>query len=323
MKALVCTGSGVALRDVPEPEPSPGEALVAVRSAGICNTDVELARGYMGFRGVLGHEVVGEVLSVAGSPIPPALAGQRVALEINCACGACPTCRAGGRNHCPTRTVLGILGRDGGLAERVCIPIENLHPIPSSIPDEAAAFIEPLAAALHSFDEAAPRPGDRVCVLGDGKLGLLAGLALAARRGDLGRAVLVGRHREKLAVVEAAGLSVALEADFRETGFDVVVEATGQPAGLARAIAMVRPRGTIVLKSTYAGVAGVDLAPLVINELRVVGSRCGDFARAIEVLARGSLDPRPLVHAKMPLADVEQAFQRATEPGVLKVLVVP
>jgi len=311
MKALLCKGDGVALAEVPDPEPAPGEVLVKVRSAGICNTDQELARGYMGFRGVLGHEVIG------------LHAGKRVAMEINCACGSCATCRAGGRNHCPTRTVLGILGRDGGIAEAVRIPEENLHFLPDSIPDESAAFLEPLAAALHAFDEAAPRPGDRVCLLGDGKLGLLTGLALAARRGDLGRAVAVGRHRDKLAILEAAGLDVTLEADFSESRFDIVVEATGQPSGLTRALAIVKPRGTIVLKSTYAGVANVDLAPAVINEVKIIGSRCGDFQRAIDVLARGLVDPRPLLAARYPLADAERAFRHAAEPGVLKVLVVP
>ncbi|MDC3955950.1 alcohol dehydrogenase catalytic domain-containing protein [Polyangium jinanense] len=311
MKALQCTENGVALADVPDPEPTPGEVVVKVRSAGICNTDQELARGYMDFRGVLGHEVIGMH------------AGKRVAMEINCACGKCATCRAGGRNHCPTRTVLGILGRDGGIAEFVRIPEENLHILPDTIPDESAAFIEPLAAALHAFDEAAPRPGDRVCLLGDGKLGLLTGLALAARRGDLGRAVAVGRHRDKLALLEAAGLDVALESEFSEAGFDLVVEATGKPAGLARALAIVKPRGTIILKSTYAGVANVDLAPAVINENKIIGSRCGDFQRAIDVLARGVVDPRPLISARYPLADAARAFQRAAEPGVLKVLVLP
>jgi threonine dehydrogenase-like Zn-dependent dehydrogenase len=323
MKALSCTDRGVVLDDVAEPEPTEAEVVVRVESAGLCNTDLELARGYMNFRGVLGHEVIGRLASAAPGARAEKLAGKRVALEINCACGACATCRAGGRNHCPSRTVLGILGRDGGIAEYVRIPVENLHVVPDSIPDEAAAFIEPLAAALHAFDEAAPRPGDRVCLLGDGKLGLLTGLALAARRGDLGRAVAVGRHREKLAILEAAGLDVALEEGFAESGFDIVVEATGSPKGLSRALSLVKPRGTIVLKSTYAGAADVDLAPIVIHEIKLVGSRCGDFGRAIDVLARGLVDPRPLVSARYPLADAERAFHRAAEPGVLKVLVVP
>lgn len=318
MKALSCTESGVLLADMPMPE-ADEEALVRVRLAGICNTDLEIARGYMGFRGVLGHEVIGEV--IAGGD--PAIRGRRVAMEINCACGHCAVCRAGGRNHCPTRTVLGILGRDGGLAEHVRIPSENLHLIPDSVSDEAAVFIEPLAAALHAFDDAAPRPGDRVCLLGDGKLGLLIGLALAARRFDLGRAVAVGHNATKLSILEAAGLSIAHENGFSETGFDLVVEATGHPSGLARALSIVKPRGTIILKSTYAGAAGVDLAPIVINEIRVIGSRCGDFARAIEVLSRGAIDPRPLISARYSLAEAEQAFQKAAMPGVLKVLVKP
>jgi len=311
MKALACTDDGVRLADLPRPEPTPGELVVELVSAGICNTDLELARGYMNFRGVLGHEDLGRVN------------GKRVVLEINCACGRCPTCRAGGRNHCPTRTVLGILGRDGGIAEAVRIPEENLHEIPDAIPDACAAFIEPLAAALHAFDEAAPRPGDRVCLLGDGKLGLLTGLALAARRGDLGRAIALGHHRDKLAILEAAGLEVALENGFSGSNFDIVVEATGKPAGLARALSLVRPRGKIVLKSTYAGAADVDLAPIVINEIALIGSRCGDFGRAIDVLARGVVDPRPLIAARYPLADAERAFEHAARPGALKVLVLP
>lgn len=322
MKALVCKDGGASLEDVAEPSPKPGEVIVKVRSSGICNTDLELARGYMGFRGTLGHEVIASVVE-AGGDIPAALAGKRVALEINCACLRCPTCRAGGRNHCPNRTVLGILGRDGGLAERVQIPIENLHVIPDDVSDEAAAFVEPLAAALHAFDEAALKPGDRALILGDGKLGLLIGLCLAARRGDLSRAVCVGRHREKLAILEAAGLSVELEGGFREAGFDVVIEATGQASGLARALSAIKPRGTLILKSTYAGDAGVDLAPIVINEIRLIGSRCGDFDRAVDALARGVVDPRPLITAKYPLADAARAFEKAKEPGVLKVLVLP
>lgn len=212
MKALAVSDGGARLVDLPWPEPDPGEALVRVRLAGICNTDLELARGYLGFRGVLGHEVLGTVVSAApDTPLPDGLLGKRVALEINCACERCATCRDGGRNHCPERTVLGILGRNGGIAEAVAIPIRNLKPIPDSISDEAAIFIEPLAAALHAFDAVAVRPGDRVALLGDGKLGLLIGLGLALRRGDLARAVVIGRHRAKLALLEAKGLEARLD----------------------------------------------------------------------------------------------------------------
>lgn len=330
MKALVCSDRGVTLDDLPTPELAPGEALVAVRAAGICNTDLELARGYMNFRGVLGHEVFGQVVAMHPKDeplgfhlVPSELAGRRVVMEINCACGRCLTCRNGGRNHCPTRTVLGIVGRNGGLAEYVRIPMENLHIVPDSIPDEHAVFIEPLAAALHAFDDAALRPGDRVCILGDGKLGLLIGLALAARRGDLGRAVAVGHHRANLDILAAAGLDVVLSKNFGESNFDVVVEATGKPSGLAQAIRIVRPRGTIVLKSTYAGEATVDLAPIVIHEIKLVGSRCGDFPRAIEVLSKGVLNPSPLITSRYSLRDAERAFAQAATPGTMKVLVVP
>ncbi|HRI64885.1 MAG TPA: alcohol dehydrogenase catalytic domain-containing protein [Polyangium sp.] len=330
MKALVCSDRGVVLDELATPELTTGDALVAVRSAGICNTDLELARGYMNFRGVLGHEVFGNVIAMRpkdepfGYPLNSnELAGRRVAMEINCACGRCLTCRNGGRNHCPTRTVLGILGRDGGLAEYVRIPMENLHIVPDSIPDDYAVFIEPLAAALHAFDEAALRPGDRVCLLGDGKLGLLIGLALAARRGDLGRAIAVGHHRANLDILANAGLDVTLDKSFSENNFDLVVEATGHPSGLARATQLVRPRGTIILKSTYAGDAQFDLAPIVINEIKLIGSRCGDFTRAIDVLSKGVINPSPLIAARYSLADAEKAFAHAATPGVMKVVVVP
>lgn len=324
MRALVCSGSGVHLADRDDPVAIAGEAVVAVRAAGICNTDLEIARGYMGFTGVIGHEVLGEIVqTAAGEAVPEHLAGRRVVSEINCACGRCPVCHDGGRNHCPHRTVLGILGRDGGLAERVRVPLVNLHAVPDSVPDAAAVFVEPLAAALHAFDQAHLKPGDRVAILGDGKLGLLIGLALAARCGDLGEALSVGRHRDKLEIVEAAGLEVALEGDHSRSGYDVVVEATGQASGLSKALSMLRPKGKLILKSTYAGQAGVDLAPIVINELEVIGSRCGAFGRAIDAIARHRIDPTPLITETYPIADAEHAFDRAAAPGVLKVVVQP
>jgi len=330
MKALVCSSSGVSLDELPTPALAAGDALVAVRAAGICNTDMELARGYMNFRGVLGHEVFGHVVAMhpKDEPFgdlvgPNELIGQRVVMEINCGCGRCRICRNGGRNHCSTRTVLGILGRDGGLAEYVRIPMENLHVVPDSIADEHAVFIEPLAAALHAFDDAPLRPGDRVCLLGDGKLGLLIGLALASRRADLGRAIAVGHHRTNLEILGAAGLDVVLDKGFSESNFDVVIEATGHPSGLARAMHLVRPRGTIILKSTYAGESNVDLAPIVIHEIKLLGSRCGDFTRAIEVLSKGAINPSPLVAARYSIGEAERAFAHASAPGVMKVLVLP
>jgi threonine dehydrogenase-like Zn-dependent dehydrogenase len=245
-----------------------------------------------------------------------------VVAEINCACRVCTVCTRGEPQHCPNRTVLGILGKDGGLAERVAVPLVNLHAIPDAIPDESAIFVEPLAAAIHAFDEAPPQPGDRVLLIGDGKLGLLIGLVLARMLGGLGEARAVGRHASKLALLEAAGLTVGLAKDFAGRDYDLVIEATGQVDGLALALRSVRPRGTIVLKSTYAGAPSIDLAPAVIQELRIVGSRCGNFERAISALAQG-LDPRPLISARLPLSAGEHAFSRAAEPGVLKVLVAP
>jgi threonine dehydrogenase-like Zn-dependent dehydrogenase len=322
VKALYCGEDGVKLTERPEPEPVVGEALVQVRQAGICNTDLEIARGYMGFTGILGHEVLGTIVRAGpDTEVSDRLNAGRVVSEINCSCLACPTCREGGRHHCPHRTVLGILGKDGALAERVAIPLANLHPIPDSLSDEIAVFVEPLAAAMHTFDDAACRPGDRVLVIGDGKLGLLIGLTLASRRGDLRRAVQLGRHPEKLAIVAAAGLETMMDGELDVGGFDVVVEATGQPSGLERALAAVKPRGKIVLKSTYAGEAGVDLAPIVINEIQVIGSRCGTFERAIDALASGRIDPTPLITERYSLARGEHAFERAAADGVLKVLI--
>lgn len=321
MKALVARSGGVRLEDRADPVPAADEALLEVLAAGICSTDLEIARGYMGFEGVLGHEVVARV--VAG---PPPWLGARVAVEINCACHRCPTCAGGHQRHCPTRTVLGILGKDGGLAQRLTAPVANLHRLPDALDDARAVFVEPLAAAIHTFDDAVVAPGDRVLVIGDGKLGLLIGLALSQRR-DLAEARVLGRHPHKLAILAAAGLSTSCEGEgpsaVRAAGYDVVIEATGQAAGLARALAALRPRGTLALKSTYAGQAQVDLAPIVIHELRVVGSRCGTFGRAIEALASGRVDPTPLLAAEYPLADAEAAFARAGTAGVLKVIVRP
>lgn len=320
MQALTFHGGVVRLADRPVPIPAPGEALLKIHRAGICATDLEIARGYMGFEGTLGHEAVGEVVDVGpGTALPAGLDGVRVVPSINFACQRCAICRAGDGGHCPERTVLGILGQDGAMAEYVTAPIANLHAVPAGVDADRAVFTEPLAAAIHAFDGLALDAHSRVLVLGDGKLGLLIGLALASRAPTIGQAVLVGRHPEKLAIAAATGLDTALAADFDGGGFDVVVEATGHPDGLATAFAALRPRGTLVLKSTYA--AGTpNLAPIVINELRVVGSRCGPFEPALAALARGTIDPRPLIQERFALADGEAAFARAGEKGVLKVL---
>lgn len=306
--------------DRDEPERRPGEALVGVRLAGICDTDLQLLRGYMGFRGVPGHEFVGEVLA---SDEPSRWRGRRVVADINAGCGACADCALAHGHHCTHRTVLGIAGRDGAMAERLVVPERCLVEVPDSVSDEHAVFAEPLAAALHVLDELAGSPagGEPVVVLGDGKLGLLCALAL---RGAGARVLLVGHHPEKLAHAANAGAETVLESDLGarelEGAAPVVVEATGSRGGLSLALRLARPRGTVVLKTTVAGPLDIDLAPVVINELRLVGSRCGDLRRAIDALGRGEVDPAPLVAARYPLARAPEALARAGERGVLKVL---
>ncbi len=315
MRALLCAREPRLLREHPEPLERPGEALVQLRLAGICHTDLELSRGYLGFTGVLGHEFVGEVLRASD----PGLVGRRVVADINAGCGRCAACAAGDAHHCPARTVLGIVGRDGAMADRFTIPEACLVPVPDSVSDDAAVFAEPLAAALHVLDDV-PAGDDPVVVLGDGKLGQLVARAVI---GSGRAAVVVGHHAAKLSLARAAGARGVLEADLG-TELDespIVVEATGRAAGIALALRLARPRGTVVLKTTVAGATTVDLSPAVINELRVVGSRCGDLARAIELLAAGHADPTALIEARYTLDDAPAAFRRAAEPGTLKVLI--
>ncbi len=314
MQALVYDGEVLQLReDYPRPVPPPGEALVRVRLAGICNTDLEIVRGYMGFRGVLGHEFVGTVEEAEDR----SLIGQRVVGEINAYCGECPTCRAGRPTHCPHRTTLGIWGRDGAFAEYLTLPVRNLHTVPDAISDEEAVFTEPLAAALEILEQVHLRPTDRVVVLGDGKLGLLVAQVLALMGCDL---LAVGRHREKLAILARRGIPTLLEAEAEGLAADVVVECTGRPEGFAAARRILRPRGMLVLKSTYHGGVEADLTGLVVDEITLVGSRCGPFPPALRLLQRGLVDVQPLISAVYPLDRGMEAFARAAEPGVLKVL---
>lgn len=314
MHALVYDGETLQVReDYPRPVPPPGEALVRVRLAGICNTDLEIVRGYMGFRGVLGHEFVGVVEECTD----PNLVGRRVVGEINAYCGDCAFCRAGMPTHCPHRRTLGIMGRDGAFAEYLTLPVRNLHVVPDTISDEEAVFTEPLAAALEILEQVHLRPTDRVVVLGDGKLGLLVAQALALTGCDL---LAVGRHREKLAVLARRGIPTALESEVEGLTADAVVECTGRPEGFAAARRILRPRGTLVLKSTYHGRVEADLTGLVVDEITLVGSRCGPFPPALRLLQRGWVDVRALVSATYPLAQGVEAFARAAEPGALKVL---
>jgi alcohol dehydrogenase len=315
LRALLLDGKLKLVEDYPTPEPPPGEALIRVNVAGVCNTDLELVKGYMQFRGVPGHEFVGVVERAPGAE---AWEGRRVVGEINVACGTCPTCRANRPTHCPSRTTLGISGRDGAFAEYLTLPITNLHPVPDDISDEVAVFTEPLAAACEIVQQVHVRPTDRVIVLGDGKLGLLCAQVLALTGCDL---TVVGHHPEKLEIVARQGIPTALDDTAVEVGADVVVEATGHPGGYAAARRLVRPRGTIVLKSTYHGSLDANLTMAVVDEITLVGSRCGPFAPALRLLERGLVKVTPLIQARYTLSEVLTAFERAAQPGTLKVLV--
>lgn len=317
MRAIVCDNGLRFDPTYPDPVPPPGEALVRVRLVGICNTDLELVRGYMAFHGVLGHEFVGEVMQGPD----PAWIGRRVVGDINAACTTCATCRVGRHTHCPNRTTLGIDRRDGALADMLLLPQANLYAVPDNVPDKAAVFVEPLAAACEILEQLRLRPTDRVVVLGDGKLGLLVAAVLRLTGCDL---TLVGRHPDKLAI--AAGWGVPVQRAGQELparSADVVVECTGSPTGFAQARALLRPRGILVLKSTYHGDLTVDLSALVVDEITLIGSRCGPFAPALRLLAAGLIDPRPLISDVYSLDDGEMAFARAAAAGVLKVLVAP
>lgn len=312
MRALVLD-SGPALRDdYPDPVPSAGESLIRVRMAGICGTDLELARGYMTYRGIPGHEFVGEVVDGAAS----ALCGHRVVGEINAACGRCDVCLANFERHCPNRTVLGISGRNGAFAEYLTLPESNLIELPDSLPDELGVFVEPIAAAYEIFEQVHLDRNEKILVLGDGRLGAIVGLVLWAEAYD---PVIGGHHAEKLELLSALSLKTELEQHL-PPGFDTVVDCTGNPKGLARAIELVRPRGRLILKSTSANSADLNLAPIVINEINVIGSRCGRFAPAVEALASGKVDPRPLISAMYPLADALTALEAAADRRNLKVL---
>jgi alcohol dehydrogenase len=300
--------------DVPEPTPPPGEALIRTRLAGICNTDLEIVRGYMGFSGILGHEFVGEVVQAETAP---ELVGQRVVGEINAYCGQCAACRRGDPTHCPYRTTLGIDRRNGAMSDVFTLPTRLLYPAPDSIPDEWAVFTEPLAAACEITERVHVRPSDRVVVLGDGKLGLLIAQVLQLTGCEL---LVVGRHPDKLAILARRGIRTQLDGAEIRAGADVVVEATGSPDGFRLARALVRPRGSLVLKSTYHGDLTVNLSLVVVDEVALVGSRCGPFPAALRLLEQRLVDVESLIHATLPLSDGLAAFEQAAAPGVLKVM---
>lgn len=311
----------------PEPEIAPGEALIKVRRAGICNTDLEITRGYMAYEGVLGHEFVGTVVEV-GPGGDNAWIGKRVVGDINAACGNCPTCRANRPTHCPNRTTLGIFRRDGAFAEYLRLPLVNLVEVPASVPDEQAVFTEPLAAACEILQQYHLKPTERVAVIGDGKLGLLITQVLRLTGAEL---TLVGRHPKKSEVVARQGVACEVAPPPEESAkliekigeCDLVVEATGNQAGLELAKQLVRPRGTIILKSTYHGTPTVPLSLYVVDEITVLGSRCGPFAPALRLLERGLIDVTSLISAEFSLSQGLEAFDAAFGKGNIKILLRP
>jgi threonine dehydrogenase-like Zn-dependent dehydrogenase len=300
--------------DLPIPAPPSGEALVRVRLAGICATDLELARGYYPYTGIAGHEFVGEI---AAAPDDPARLGQRVVGEINAVCGECAACRAGRASHCERRTVLGIVNRHGAFAEYLTLPLENLHPVPENVPDQAAVFTEPLAAALEIQQQVQVRPGDRVLLVGAGRLGQLIAQTLALTGCDL---CVLARRPRQVELLRRRGVTVVHEAEVPAGSMDIVVEAGGSPEGFALARRALRPRGLLVLKSTYAGALQVNMSSLVVDEITLIGSRCGPFPPALRLLTDGRVDPTLLIEASYPLRDGLAALENAAQPGALKIL---
>lgn len=314
MRALVFDGRASLHMDYPKPRPGKGQALLAVRLAGVCRTDLEILKGYMGFRGVLGHEFVGTV--VEG---PADWQGRRAAAEINCVCGQCDLCRGGLSSHCRDRTVLGIAGRDGAFADYVVMPVANLHRIPDNVTDEQAVFVEPLAAAFQVVRQVRLEKDAEVIILGDGRLGQLVARVL---RNVVRRPILVGKHPEKLQLAEKQGIQTSLVREFvPKANCPVVVDATGTSAGFDLAMKTVRPRGTIVLKSTFAAGIDLNLAPLVINEVSVIGSRCGPFPDAIAALAAGTVEVASLISRRFKLDDGVAALAAGADPLNMKVLI--
>jgi threonine dehydrogenase-like Zn-dependent dehydrogenase len=316
MRALYRDGDNLrVVSTYPAPVASAQTALVKVHLAGVCSTDLQILKGYMSFKGVPGHEFVGSV-----SEGPRELIGKRVVGEINFGCGDCDSCRRNLSRHCPNRTVMGILNADGAFAEFVSVPVGNLHFVPEGISDEEAVFTEPLAAAFEILTQIQLNPGDEVLVLGDGKFGNLCAQALRLTGAKISA---LGKHADKLALIKKAGVRTIELNDWRPRLFDVVVEATGAASGLELALGAVRPRGTLILKSTIAGNHQVSLAPIVINEINVIGSRCGPFPDALDALAAKHVAVTPLIEKVYSLRDGVAAIRHAAKPGTRKILLRP
>jgi len=313
MEALYWNGRELSLNaSYPRPKADEQAALIKVHLAGICATDLQIFKGYMGFQGVPGHEFVGSV--VEG---PREIIKKRVVGEINFTCGGCDYCNRGLGRHCPSRRVMGILNADGAFAEYISIPVENLHVVPENVADDEAVFTEPLAAAFEILEQTHVNPGDDVVVLGDGKLGFLCAQALKLTGANV---TVVGKHPEKLKLIKQRAIRTVLLNEWKPSGFDVVIESTGSRSGLELALGAVRPRGTLVLKSTIAGEHQISLAPLVINEVTVIGSRCGPFAPALEALEKKSVAVTPLIEKVYALSSGVEAVSHAGRPGARKIL---
>ena len=322
MRALWLENNKISLRDVAQPHKD-NEALIKIRKAGICSTDLELVKGYYPYTGILGHEFVGEVVSLNSTHLPQGdgqrvKEGDSVVGEINAVCNECEQCLNGRRTHCEDRTVLGIVNRNGTFAEFTTLPIANLHRVPASVPDEMAVFTEPLAAALEIQQQVQINPTDRVLLVGAGRLGQLIAQTLALTGCDLR---VVARHAHQQELLQRRGIKIIAEEDIKPWRWDIVVEATGSPGGFSLARQAVRPRGTLVLKSTYKGEINVNFSSIVVDEINIIGSRCGPFEPALRLMESKQVDPTVLIMDEFELTDALKAFERATESGVLKVLV--
>lgn len=301
------------LTDYPRLERQAGHSLIKVTVAGICSTDLEIARGYAGFQGIPGHEFVG----IVQKSDDDSLVGRRVVGGINIGCGTCRVCLSDGPEHCPERTVLGIINHDGAFAEFLTLADENLIPVPEEIADETAVFTEPLAAALRILEQVRIRPTDRIAVVGPGRLGMLIGQVLRLG-GSL--VTMLGRRAESLVLPNRLGLHSGLVREVKDESYDVVVEATGNEAGLAHSLRLLRPQGILILKSTFAGMANVDLSKVVVSEIRVIGSRCGPFEPALRLLAEQKIEVECMIEGRYALEDGLAAFAHASRPGVRKIL---
>jgi len=313
MKGIWLENQHLELRnDLPLPAIAADEALVRVLRAGICNTDLELLRGYYPYQGVLGHEFVGIV-----ERGPENLLNKRVVGEINATCGHCRYCLTGQSTHCENRTVLGIVNRNGAFAEYLALPVKNLHPVPDSVSTDAATFTEPIAAALEIQEQVTITPQTKVLVVGDGKLGQLVAQTLALTGCDL---LAIGRHGEKLANLTAQNIATGFAEAVTDRVFDIAVECTGNPDGFAIARRALRPRGILILKSTYANQLSLDISSIVVDEITLIGSRCGPFSKALKLLAENKIKVDNLIQAKYPLNEGLAAFKHAKKRGILKVL---